>query len=163
MVSAVISSGAITNITANEDGGYVVSYKGADNVEHSVSIASKNEVTTAPIIGTKTEQGVLYWTINGEFLNDLDGAKVAVAGRVPSFDVNKDGYWTVNGALLTDANGNGIRAEGKEISVISKVEKTEEGKGVITLGDGSTITVDLFEAFSISVFDGQTELLKVVL
>ena len=160
LVSAVISNGAITNITANEDGGYVVNYKGADNVEHSVSIASKNEVTTAPIIGTKTEEGVLYWTINGEFLKDLDGANVAVSGRVPSFDVNKDGYWTVNGALMTDANGNGIRAEGKEISVISKVEKTEEGKGVITLGDGSTITVDLFEAFSISVFDGQTELLK---
>ena len=160
MVSAVISSGAITNITTAEDGGYVVSYKGADNIEHSVTIASKNEVTTAPVIGTKTEDGVLYWTIGGEFLKDLDGAKVAVAGRVPSFDVNKDGYWTINGAVLNDVNGNPIKAEGKELSVISKVEKTEDGKGIITLGDGSTITVDLFEAFSISVFDGQAELLK---
>ena len=160
MVSAVISSGAITNITTAEDGGYVVSYKGADNIEHSVTIASKNEVTTAPVIGTKTENGVLYWTIGGEFLKDLDGAKVAVAGRVPSFDVNADGYWTINGAVLNDVNGNPIKAEGKELSVISKVEKTEDGKGIITLGDGSTITVDLFEAFSISVFDGQAEVLK---
>lgn len=160
MVSAVISSGAITNITTAEDGGYVVSYKGADNIEHSVTIASKNEVTTAPVIGTKTEDGVLYWTIGGEFLKDLDGAKVAVAGRVPSFDVNTDGYWTINGAVLNDVNGNPIKAEGKELSVISKVEKTEDGKGIITLGDGSTITVDLFEAFSISVFDGQAEVLK---
>lgn len=160
MVSAVISSGAITNITTAEDGGYVVSYKGADNIEHSVTIASKNEVTTAPIIGTKTEEGVLYWTINGEFLKDLDGAKVAVAGRVPSFDVNSDGYWTINGAVLKDVNGNAIKAEGKELSIISKVEKTEDGKGIITLGDGSTVTVDLFEAFSISVFDGQAEVLK---
>ena len=160
MVSAVISSGAITNITTTEDGGYVVSYKGADNIEHSVTIASKNEVTTAPVIGTKTENGVLYWTIGGEFLKDLDGAKVAVAGRVPSFDVNTDGYWTINGAVLNDVNGNPVKAEGKELSVISKVEKTEDGKGIITLGDGSTITVDLFEAFSISVFDGQAEVLK---
>lgn len=160
MVAAVIESGAITNITAAEDGGYVVRYKGADNVEHTITIASKDEVTTAPIIGTKTEEGVLYWTINGEFLKDLDGAKVEVAGRVPTFDVNSDGYWTVNGALMKGADGNAIKAEGKEISVISKVEISEDGKGTITFGDGSTVTVDIFEAFGISVFDGDEEILK---
>ena len=160
MVSAVISNGAITNISAAENGGYVVSYKDANNMEHNVTIASKDEVTTAPIIGTKTENGVLYWTVNGEFLKDLDGAKVAVAGRVPTFDVNGDGYWTVNGALMKDSTGNPIKAEGKEVSIISKVERTEDGKALITLGDGSTVTVALFDAFSIGVFDGQTELLK---
>ena len=160
LVSAVVTNGAITNITQAEDGGYIIRYKDESNTEHIVTIASKSEVTTAPILGTKAEDDVLYWTVNGEFLKDLDGAKIAVSGRVPTFDVNGEGYWTVNGATLKDASGNPIKAEGKEISVISKVEKTAEGKCLITLGDGSTVAADLFEAFSIGVFDGQTEILK---
>lgn len=160
LVAAVVTNGAITNITQADGGGYVVRYKDESNTEHIVTIASKNEVTTAPILGTTTEDGVLYWTINGEFLKDVDGAKIPVAGRVPTFNANAEGYWTVNGVVLKDATGNPIKAEGKEVSVITKVEKTTEGKGLITLGDGSTVTVDLFEAFSIGVFDGQTEILK---
>ena len=35
MVSAVISNGAITNISVAEDGGYVISYKDADNIEYT--------------------------------------------------------------------------------------------------------------------------------
>lgn len=160
LVSAVISGGAITNIQELEDGGFIISYKDASNNVTDVTIASKDEVTTDDVFGTKEENGVLYWTKNGEFFTDLDGAKVPVAGRVPSFDVNKDGYWTVNGAVMTDSKGQPIKAEGKEVSVITKVEKTADGKGKLTLGDGSEIVVEFFDAFCISVFDGTTELLK---
>ena len=160
LVSAVISGGAITNIRESEEGGYVISYKDAQNSEQHITIASKEEITTVPVLGTKEEDGVLYWTTDGQFLKDLDGAKVPVAGRIPSFDVNKDGFWTINGAVMTDSNGQPIKAEGKEISVISKVEKTSDGKGKLTLGDGSEIVVEFFDAFCISVFDGTTELLK---
>ena len=112
MLSAVVTGGAITGITANEDGGYTVRYKGADNEEKIVVIASKDDVDTAPILGTKEEGGVLYWTITidgkTDYLKDIDGAKILVAGRTPAFTIDKEGYWCVNGNPLIDADGNKV-------------------------------------------------------
>ncbi len=163
MLSAVVTGGAITGISANEDGGYIVRYKGADNEEKTVVIASKDDVNTAPLLGTKEDKGVLYWTltVNGktDYLKDVDGAKIPVAGRTPAFTI-KDGYWCVNGNPLLDAAGNKIKAEGKAISVVSKVEKDTAGHAVLTLADGSTVTVPLFEAFNVSLFYGETELMN---
>jgi len=163
MLSAVVTGGAITGISANEDGGYIVRYKGADNEEKTVVIASKDDVNTAPLLGTKEDKGVLYWTItvNGktDYLKDVDGAKIPVAGRIPAFTI-KDGFWYVNGNPLLDAAGSKIKAEGKAISVVSKVEKDTAGHAVLTLADGSTVTVPLFEAFNVSLFYGETELMN---
>lgn len=163
MLSAVVTGGAITGISANEDGGYTVRYKGADNEEKTVVIASKDDVNTAPLLGTKEDKGVLYWTItvNGktDYLKDVDGAKIPVAGRTPAFTI-KDGFWYVNGNPLLDAAGSMIKAEGKAISVVSKVEKDTVGHAVLTLADGSTVTVPLFEAFNVSLFYGETELMN---
>ena len=163
MLSAVVTGGAITGISANEDGGYIVRYKGADNEEKTVVIASKDDVNTAPLLGTKEDKGVLYWTItvNGktDYLKDVDGAKIPVAGRTPAFTI-KDGFWYVNGNPLLDAAGSKIKAEGKAISVVSKVEKDTAGHAVLTLADGSTVTVPLFEAFNVSLFYGETELMN---
>ena len=164
MLSAVVTGGAITGITANEDGGYTVRYKGADNEEKVVVIASKNDVDTAPILGTKEDGGVLYWTITidgkTEYLKDVDGAKIPVAGRVPAFTIDKEGYWCVNGNPLLDAAGSKVKAEGKAISVITKIEKDAAGNAVITLADGSTVTLPLFEAFNISLFYQGTEFMN---
>lgn len=156
MLSAVVTGGAITGITANEDGGYTVRYKGADNEEKTVVIASKDDIDTAPVLGTKEDGGVLYWTITvdgkTDYLKDMDGAKIPVAGRVPAFTIDKEGYWCVNGNPLLDAAGNKVKAEGKAISVITKIETDGAGNAVLTLADGSTVTVPLFEAFNISLF-----------
>ena len=131
MLSAVVNGGAITNITAGENGGYTLRYKGADNEEKTVVIASKDDVNTAPLLGTKEDNGVLYWTItvNGktDYLKDIDNAKIPVAGRTPAFTIDKDGFWCINGNHLLDASGNKIKAEGKTVSVISKVERDAAG------------------------------------
>lgn len=164
MLSAVVTGGAITGITANEDGGYTVRYKGADNEEKVVSIASKDDVDTAPVLGTKEDGGVLYWTITvdgkTDYLKDVDGTKIPVAGRVPAFTIDKDGYWCINGNPLLDASGNKIKAEGKTVSVITKIEKDAAGNAVITLADGSAVTVPLFESFNISLLYQGTELMN---
>lgn len=164
MLSAVVTGGAITGITANEDGGYIVRYKGADNEEKTVVIASKDDIDTAPVLGTKEDGGVLYWTITvdgkTDFLKDVDGAKIPVAGRVPAFTIDKDGYWCVNGNPLLDVEGNKVKAEGKSISVITKIETGDAGNAVLTLADGSTVTVPLFEAFNISLFYEGAEIMN---
>jgi hypothetical protein len=164
MLSAVVTGGAITGITANEDGGYTVRYKGADNEEKTVVIASKDDVNTAPVLGTKKDGDVLYWTITvdgkTDYLKDVDGAKIPVAGRTPAFTIDKDGFWCVNGNPLLDAGGNKVKAEGKTISVISKIETDGAGNAVLTLADGSTVNVPLFEAFNLSLFYGETEIMN---
>lgn len=160
MLSAVVNGGAITWISPAEDGGYTVRYKGQDNVENTIVIAGKENVSDAPLLGTKEENGILYWTMTTDgqtdFLKDTDGAKIPVAGRSPLFTTDSDGYWCVNGNPLLDASGNKIKAEGKPASVISAIEKDGSGNAVLTLADGSTVTVPVFEAFNISlVYSGK--------
>ncbi len=153
LLSAVVNGGVVTSITQDADGNNVVRFKGADNVEHSVTVATKDDVTTAPIIGTKEEGGVLYWTTTAggktDFLKDTDGAKIPVAGRTPEVAVDKEGYWTVNGKRLTDATGNPLKAEGKETSLITGVTRDANGNAVFTLGDGTTVSARIFDAFNI--------------
>ena len=164
ILSTVVNDGAITGISVNEDGGYTVKYKDKDNEESSVVIAGKEDVTTGPLLGTREEDGVLYWTmtVDGktDFLTDIDGAKIPVAGRTPLFTIDSDGCWCVNGNPLLGADGNKVKAEGKVASVISSVEKDASGNAVLTLADGSEVTVPLFEAFSISLYYSEQEFMN---
>lgn len=162
LLSAIVDGGVITSITQDADGNNVVRFKGGDNVEQSVTVATKDDVTTAPILGTKEEGGVLYWTTTAggktEFLKDTDGANIPVAGRTPEVAVDKEGYWTVNGRRLTDAAGNPLKAEGKEASLITGVARGADGSAVFTLGDGSTVSAPVFDAFNIVFKVGETVL-----
>ena len=150
LLASVINGGVVTSITQDAEGNNVVRYKGADNVEHSVTVATKDDVTTAPILGTKEEGGVLYWTTTAggktDFLKDTDGAKIPVAGRTPEVAVDKEGYWTVNGRRLTDAAGSPLKAEGKERSLITGISRDAAGNAVFTLGDGSTVRTEKLAA-----------------
>ena len=162
LLASVVNGGVVTSITQDAEGNNVVRYKGADNVEHSVTVATKDDVTTAPILGTKEEGGVLYWTTTAggktDFLKDTDGAKIPVAGRTPEVAVDKEGYWTVNGRRLTDAAGSPLKAEGKERSLITGISRDAAGNAVFTLGDGSTVSAPVFDAFNIVFKVGDTVL-----
>ena len=115
LLASVVNGGVITSITQDAEGNDVVRFKGADNVEHSVTVATKDDVTTAPILGTKEDGGVLYWTTTAggktDFLKDTDGAKIPVAGRTPEVAVDKEGYWTVNLRRMTDAVGSTLKSQ----------------------------------------------------
>lgn len=154
LLSSVTSNGVITNVTVDAQGHTSVSYKGSDNVEHTVVIATKDDVVDMPVIGTKEDGGVLYWTITTsgktEYLKDNDGARIPVAGRTPKLGVDKDGYWTVNGLRITGADGKPVKAEGKKTSLITAVA-VEDNIAKITLADGTEIAVNVFGAFGVVV------------
>lgn len=155
MLSTVVNGGAVTGIAENPGGGYTVRYKGADNEEKVVVIASKDDVLTLPVIGVKEDGGVQYWTVTSkgrtDWLTDTDGSRIPVAGRTPSFAVDAEGYWTVNGNRIKDASGQPVKAEGKSLSVITSVTLNDSGDAVITLGDGSSVTVPVFSSFGIEL------------
>lgn len=93
---------------------------------------------TSSVVGAKEdEDGVIYWTLNGEWLLDADGNKIKASaedGETPQVALTLDEtdgyyYWTVNGEWLRDAEGNKVRAngiDGKE-PVIKMYPSTSHG------------------------------------
>ena len=62
LLTAAKTGGVITGITENHDGGFTITYTTADGKTATASVASKEDLTDADIIGTKEENGILYWT-----------------------------------------------------------------------------------------------------
>ena len=70
--------------------------------------------------------------------------------------VDKEGYWTLNDRRLTDASGNPVKAEGKQTSLITGISRDDNGNAIFTLGDGSTVSAPIFDAFNIVFKIGDT-------
>ena len=156
LLTAAKTGGVITDIKENPDGGVTVTYTTADGNTATASVATKADLSDIDIIGTKEENGVLYWTITVKgkttVLTDKDGAKIPVSGREPSFTTDKEGYWMVNGSYILDSKGEKIKSEGKTASLLTGVAKNDDGTVTLTLADGSTVTVETSESFSLTVY-----------
>ena len=141
-LSYLTNGNVITTVSQDADGKYVVTYKDNKDVEHTVVLATMDDIVDVPIIGVKLdENGVYYWTkcIDGEitWLTD-DGEKFPVSGYTPTISVDADGCWTVDGVQILDASGNPIKATTDATSVFRSAELDGDGNFSLTLGDGST-------------------------
>ena len=100
----------------------------------------------APVIGIKEEEGVYYWTIDGEFVLN-NGQKVPVTGKdglTPQFKI-QDGKWYVS----FDGNTwDGVPVTGTEKPELVMSETDDEY--VFTLGE-TTIRIAKEHAFMIKV------------
>jgi hypothetical protein len=98
-LSQIVKGGAITSVTEAANGGYVISYKGSDNVEHSFTIATTDQMVSSPIIGIQEEAGTYYWTTTTKgqttFLLDTNKQKIPVSGSAPQIRVDENGYWFI--------------------------------------------------------------------
>ena len=84
-LSYLTNGNVITTVSQDADGKYVVTYKDNKDVEHTVVLATMDDIVDVPIIGVKLdEKGVYYWTkcIDGEitWLTDV-GIPLGGAGR----------------------------------------------------------------------------------
>lgn len=161
LLAAAQQGGVITSITENPDGGVKIVYTNADGTSATAEIAKSDDVKSVDIIGTKEENGVLYWTVTSggktTILTDKDGAKIPVSGRTPSFTTDKDGYWMVNGDYVLDANGEKVKSSGHKASLISSAVKNSDGTVTLTLADGSTFTMASAGSFSLKIFYNSEE------
>lgn len=162
-LTSIVDGDAVTGITTDVDGNYVITYKDTGNVERSVTIVTAEQLPDVPVIGVKEEGGVLYWTLffEGEtsWLTDGDDQRIPVGGKAPEIAIDAEGYWAVNGQPVTGSDGQPVRAGALQDSLFRNVEITEDGNAVLTLGDGSQVTVQVFSAFNME-FD--TDLTTVV-
>lgn len=154
-LSYLTNGNVITTVSQDADGKYVVTYKDNKDVEHTVVLATMDDIVDVPIIGVKLdENGVYYWTkcIDGEitWLTD-DGEKFPVSGYTPTISVDADGCWTVDGVQILDASGNPIKATTDATSVFRSAELDGDGNFSLTLGDGSTITLRVFNSLNLKL------------
>lgn len=95
LLSSIVNGGAITSISAGRRGQR--RHPGSMGHRQYRTTASPSPrrtiVSSAPILGTKEENGVLYWTTtvdgNTDFLKDTDGSKIPVAGVLPKWPSTK--------------------------------------------------------------------------
>ena len=165
VVDAWASGKTITDVASTTDGYTITFSDGSKITLKNGENGQKGEDGKTPVIGVKEENGVYYWTIDGEFLLN-NGQKVRVTGEngkdgnagapgekgedgkpgvTPQLRINSETYnWEVsvdNGATWTEV----LDANGKPVS--AKGEKGENGdsffQGVEVDDEAGIVTVTL--------------------
>lgn len=99
----------------------------------------------------KGEDGILYWTLNGEYMYDHDGNKIQARGEdgkngvTPQLKVNKDGYWEYsfdgkNWHLILDDNYAPVKATG---GGTNDLDITESNGYLVIKFKGQTFVISL--------------------
>lgn len=104
-----------------------------------------------PTIGVKLDaDGNYYWTVNGEYLLDESGNKIAATAHVatPQLRINNGNFEiSYNGGVTWEIIG---EAGNTGAVIFSKVEDGTDAV-TFTLGDGTTIVIPKAGAFSITM------------
>lgn len=111
----------VTNVTANSDGSYTISFSdGSSKTLQQGKDGEKGKGVTVTI--AKDADGVWYWKVNGEWLLDADGNKIRANGTsgnngiaqsiLPRLDADGKYYWTIDGEWLLDEGGNKVPVQG---------------------------------------------------
>ena len=75
--------------------GYTITFSKRDAI---IIYSAMDANGTLPVVGVKAESGVYYWTLNGEWLLDDGGKKIAVSGKdgiTPQLKI-ENGFWWVS-------------------------------------------------------------------
>lgn len=139
--SAIDGGCVITSVEATADG-HILTFSNGNTLEVKNGINGANG-KDGSVIGVKlNDEGVLCWTIDGEFiLNPETQEQVPVqgaqgeTGRTPVLAIDSEGYWTVDGVRLT-VDGQPVKAQGD--SFFKGIEENEDTVTLI-LADGSEI------------------------
>jgi len=157
-LTALVNSSFISYLKQDDKGNYVVCYRDRGGETKTVTLATQDDVVTAPIVGAgEFSDGKLYWrttTDNGktyEWLLNAADEMMPVGGELPTMGIDAEGFWTVNGERFTGKDGKPVLANDVSNTLFRKVE-TDEESGMVrfTLADGSSFEIPVFEALSIT-------------
>ena len=101
LVQALQDDITISVISKNKDG-FTITFSDGQTAEikngedgASGGKGDKGDKGDTPVIGVKAEDGVFYWTVDGEWLVDASGKKVGVSGGVPTLKIENE-HWYVS-------------------------------------------------------------------
>lgn len=157
---------------ANEKAITITDYRPLDdNSGYVLTMSDGNKIVLknglngqSSAIGVKKgEDGILYWTLNGEYMYDGDGNKIqakgenGVNGATPQLRVNKDGYWeySFDGKswhAVLDENFAPVKANG---GGVNDLEITESNGFLIIKFKGQTFVIPLTNGGSGGVVNPQ--------
>ena len=112
----------------------------------TITISNGKDGAT-PVIGVKEgENGIWYWTIDGEWILDADSNRLQVNGITPQMRII-DGYWQVSydGKEWTTIG----RASGKD-SVFRDVDLSGDDYVEIILSNGTSLSIPKYKALDIT-------------
>lgn len=154
LADAAAKAVTVESVTSNEDKtSYTIKFSDGTTAVLTNGKDGKDgndgKDAVAPVVGVKEVDGVLYWTVNGEFMTN-NGAKVPVTGKDgvdgkdPQFKI-EDGKWFVS------FDGKTWEAVTVTGTVEPKLEMTEtDTEYVFTLGE-TVIRIAKAKAFAIKV------------
>lgn len=163
----------VTSVTALSDGsGYQLTFKRSASI--FIKHGKQGEQGDVPNLGAKQdEDGEYYWTLNGEFLLSVDGSKLPVRGEkgengpmgpagitladgstsyMPMVRINTETLvWeiSVDGGVNWASTGVSAAGGGNSIFAADGVDTSDANVVVLTLKDGSQITLLRYKAIRI--------------
>lgn len=158
LAEAAAKAVTIESVTPNNDNtGYTVKFS-----DGTVVVLTDGKDAVAPIVGVKDVDGVLYWTIDGEFILH-EGAKVPVTGETPQFKI-QDGNWFVS---FDGSSWEAVPVSGSvEIELTITETETEYifafGESVIKLSKANAFAIKV-EQYEADVFPGTLATFKYTL
>lgn len=148
LVQALQNSITISVISQTKDG-FTVTFSDGQSVEIKNGAAgSQGQKGDTPVVGVKADGDIYYWTVDGEWLLDAAGNKVAVTGGTPTVKI-EDGHWFVSydGTTWQDLGEAGIAEGSTDITMTADenfVYFTSKSTGeTITLSKTDRFTIDL--------------------
>ena len=95
LVDAINARDYIKDIVPVTENGLTIGYTISFNGRNPVTIynGKNGEDGHTPIIGLKSEDGVWYWTLDGEWILDDAGNKVRADGLTPQLKIEADYWW----------------------------------------------------------------------
>ncbi len=151
VVDALAKSDFVTSvqdISNDKEQGYVLTFVYSPTVTIRIPVQNQTDddeaQVKAPVISVKMgEDGAYYWTSDGEYVLDQDGARVPVGtdGVTPKLKI-EGGKWYVSydegttWQYLSD-----VPVQGGEGYVFSGVDMSDSSKVTLTLSDGQKITL----------------------
>lgn len=140
IVSAMENEDRIQSIVPLKEGETVIGYEITFSKSGKIQILNGK----APSLGVKDEGGILYWTVNGEFLLDSSSNKIP-ATIAPEFRVeNGELQYRINGGEWQTMPGSA------NIGLIKKVQDGAESVTFI-LSDGTEITIPKVQSFALEL------------
>lgn len=97
LVTALQDNDYVTSVNPVIQGQTVIGYTISFTKSPSITIYHGKDAET-PVIGVKEIDGVMYWTVNGDFLTDSEGNRICATGRdgiTPQFRI-VDGKWQLS-------------------------------------------------------------------
>ena len=150
LITALQDNDYVTSVNPITQGQTIIGYTISFTKSPSITIYHGKDADT-PVIGVKEIDGVLYWTLNGDFMTDNKGNKIrasATDGITPQFRI-VDGKWQVSydGGKTWKESG---QATGD--SMFKKVTDGDE-KVHIVLSNGYVIDMPKYIALKLTLDD----------